>query len=318
MLTTSSTIPVPLSSDLNRSVTHGIERGYEFLASQCCPQWGFQSLNRRTLLKSTSVKPHPREAFSSILIANLLGETEAAQRLRDDLVDIITPWFTDGYFRFFVNRDSPAADINTTALGLSLLLEYGDLSLDTAARPIDQIVENSDENGIFQLYLDDEPQAGQESELADSVANLNVLYMLAMTGRSPDGECSYKTIQQELISRSYLAGTLYYPSPDSFLFFLARLVRNFPALGLQWRVELVRAAAERLPAPARPIELAMRIFTARSLGLFCDHHIQQLLAAQDQDGSWETDLLLEDGQGQPLLASRSLTTAFCLCALEAS
>ncbi|MFW7381560.1 MAG: hypothetical protein ACOH5I_22320 [Oligoflexus sp.] len=290
-----------------------IDRGYQFLQQELSPQNGFQSLwETERWQKDPSIGKH--ENFSSLLIANLLGHNSKAEAIRDHLLRILKRQNQGGFTNFFRGTSPVPNDIHSSCLSLEFLLEYGEISPVQAFSAIDRIVANTDQLGVMRLYL--EPEVEPLSNVTDPVACLNALYLLNLVGRSEEGEPTYRFVQNYLISRRYLQGTLYYPGAESFLFFLTRLVSHFPFLKLQWAIELKRAVYECASDNAQALELAMRIYTCHHLGMLNQQEIRRLLSMQDYDGSWPSEMLLEDGQGRPLLGSRALTTAFALAALE--
>lgn len=291
-----------------------IERGYAFLHQQLSPEHGFQSLwEPNRWQQDSSVGRY--ENFSSALIANLLGHNPKADSIRDQLLRTLKAQSQSGFMNFFQEQGKIPNDIHTSCLSLEFLLEYGEISSQEAMAAIDQIVTNTDDQGVLRLYI--EPQHECLHAVTDAVACLNALYLLNLVGRSEECEPTYRYVQNYLISRRYLEGTRYYPGAESYLFFLTRLMNHFPFLKLQWAFELKRAVNECLTSQRQALQLAMNIYASQHLGNVSQTDVKLLIQLQDADGGWPSEMLLEDGQGRPLLGSRALTTAFALFALEA-
>jgi len=288
-------------------------QGYAFLQQQLCIDNGFQGIWKEDRWQDDPLLAR-YENFSSLLIASLLGHNPKAVEIRDHLIRILRLQSQNGFMNFFRGTSPIPNDIHSTCLCLEFLLEYGEISPALANNAIDRIVANTDQLGVMRLYI--EPEVERLNSVTDPVACLNALYLLNLVGRSEEGQATYQFVQNYLISRRYLSGTRYYPGAESFLFFLTRLVIQFPFLKLQWAFELKRAARECVTNSPKALELAMRIYLANHLGFACQQDLKRLLKLQQSDGGWPCEMLLEDGQGRPLLGSRALTTAFALVALE--
>ena len=287
-----------------------IEQGYRYLRSEMMNDLLFKSCLGRPRKPSCE---HNQDLFSTLLIANLIGSHPVAETLRGLILDGISQIHDQGLFRFLRQYDATIPyDVNSTSLGLSFLIEFGQLPYELVDRVLDQIINNTSDRGVIRVYLSDD----KLDEIVDPVVALNVLYLANMFERGEDVAATQKYVQDILISRRYNQGTYFYRSPDAFLFFFARLVNHFPYLKLQWGYELKRAVLERLGTRANAMELAMRLYMGRSLGLDIHNHVERLLQQQGADGSWPSEVLLENEKGNPLLAGSILTTAFALYALE--
>ncbi|KAJ6485405.1 hypothetical protein C8R47DRAFT_1130088 [Mycena vitilis] len=122
-----------------------------------------------------------------------------------------------------------------------------------------------------------------------------------------------------LMNRAYIEGTRYYPSPDAFLFFFARLLEENPDSDIH-RVAftVLRARVmERANAEADALALGMRMYAFNTLGVDHDDlYLQRLLQMQQDDGSWPTGWLCRYGKTGTKLGNKYLTTALAAMILE--
>ncbi len=294
----------------NQTTSRAIERGYQYLRSQLMSDRLFKSCLGKPQKPSCE---HNEELFSTLLIANLISNHPLAEELRSMILSGLIPHQDQGRFRFLKNQQSHLPfDVNSTSLGLSFLIEFGQLPYETVDRVVDQLLQNTNDRGLIRVYLSED----KLDEIVDPVVALNVLYLVNMFERGEAAAKTQKYVQDVLISRRYNQGTYFYRSADAFLFFFARLVNHFPYLKLQWGYELKRAVMERLGTRANAMERAMRLYMCKSLGIDAAYQAEQLLALQKPDGSWPSEVLLENEHGSALLAGSSLTSALALYSLE--
>lgn len=156
----------------------------------------------------------------------------------------------------------------------------------------------------------------------DPVVCVNVLRLFYHYGRGMDAKLSPTKLwlYQVLKYRAHEGGTRYYQSPDSFLFFISRLLsENVDQEFSQAVGDTLRACLqERVNAPGDALEIAMRIVACRSMNVECDLRLQtrRLLSLQQADGGWQIGWLCRTGKQGISIGNRGLTTALALKALE--
>ncbi|KAJ7618110.1 hypothetical protein DFH06DRAFT_1434673, partial [Mycena polygramma] len=204
-------------------------------------------------------------------------------------------------------------DLDTTSLALILLPSKSDVAhsiLDEMLLP-----NRITEEGITTVYFDDTRRQ------TDPTVSVNVVRCFYHHGRGNEPALgpTKAWICATLIDRAYVEGTRYYPSPDAFLFFFARLLEENPGSDIH-RVAftILRARVmERANAEADALALGMRMYAFNTLGIdHDDGYVQRLLQMQQDDGSWPTGWLCRYGKTGTKLGNKYLTTAFAARALE--
>ena len=124
-------------------------------------------------------------------------------------------------------------------------------------------------------------------------------------------------MENVLIHRAYIGGTLYYKTPETFLFFLARLMRD--AAEVRQRLGQIFSAriSELFGTKSDALALAMRIIAAASMALTHKPDVHHLLSMQQLDGSWTEGWFYKYGSSGLLIGNDGVTTALALQALEA-
>lgn len=125
-------------------------------------------------------------------------------------------------------------------------------------------------------------------------------------------------LQSMLLSRSYLQGTRYYPSPDCCLGFIGRLLRSSSDAHLHMTLGplLKSRVRERVGLGGSALELAMRISTCTQMGINCENDRRALLDMQCEDGSWEAGWMYQYGTSKVKVGNCGVTTAMAVAALS--
>lgn len=154
----------------------------------------------------------------------------------------------------------------------------------------------------------------------DTVVNVNVLACFYSFGRGHQLEHTLQVVQDELLRRTYVQGTRYYPSPDCCLFFFGRLLQSSPDVHLNATLGslLKERTRERVGQGGSALDLAMRILTCSSLGLNCSIDRLALLDLQCEDGGWEAGWFLAYGSTGLKFGNRGVTTTMAIKAIAAS
>lgn len=112
-------------------------------------------------------------------------------------------------------------------------------------------------------------------------------------------------------------GTLYYSTPEAFLFFFSRLLQSSQALQHRLAPLFRRRVTERFGAEGDSLALAMRVIAAASVGLIDRLDLNRLLSLQQQDGSWVDGWFYKYGSSGRLLRNDGVTTALGIRAIQA-
>jgi len=205
------------------------------------------------------------------------------------------------------------ADVDCTSVGLAVLAAAGAVTPAVLHRGLQRIAANTDRDGVIEVYLDPEPE---RAGIIDPVVCANALYLLAMYERDHEAEPTREFLHHALVSGACIRGTRYYPSEDTLLCRVARLVRAYPDRYEQIRKPLVSRLRQRLGISSQPLEIAQRIIPGSQLGLPVVRDRQRLCHSQLPDGSWPIDAYFRYGRSRIYFGSEVLSTAFCVRALD--
>ena len=124
-------------------------------------------------------------------------------------------------------------------------------------------------------------------------------------------------VRDMLLHRTHLQGTRYYPSPDSFLFFVGRLLQSSDDEYLQMMLGalLKERTQERVGQNGSALDIAMRITVCKWLNLDSGEDCHTLLDMQCEDGGWEAGWVYRYGSTGVRLGNRGVTTAMAIRAL---
>ena len=199
--------------------------------------------------------------------------------------------------------------MDTTSYGLSVLLSRYAIDMSIANSAADDIVKNTDRDGIVKVYLGTEKV---DSPL-DHVAAANVLYFTNQLGRGEEVKPTEEWLVEVLNSGALLKGSRYYHSPDAFLYFLSRSLK-YPRLREKFAPKLRKYLDERIGSTEYPLDLAMRISTSNELGIKSPE--RKLLLDQQNDGAWPADSIYHYGSKEGYFGSKVISTAFAVEALS--
>lgn len=273
----------------------------------------FRTLNggRRDLQDGRTAPP---ESFSPAVIADLLLGLSGADRVVEPVLEMLRAELREAPALFFFKDHALLpADADCTAIAASLLLRAGGAE-GPARRALDLILANVGEGGVIATYFD---ASGERAGILDPVVCANALYLAHQLGRGAEAAPTAAYLRRFLVEEGYLEGTRYYPAPETFLYFLGRLVFAFPGPCAALR-EPLRRAVEALPRTTRhPIDLAQRILLRRACGLPTGAEAALLRHLQGDDGAWPADSLFRYGRRSIYFGSAALSTAFAAAALAA-
>lgn len=270
---------------------------------------------------SEIITPTLMETFSSMLVLDLLVDTEVDTRITEHLARYLEAHRKDGMFWFFEDPSLVPPDVDSVAVGLAALARAGavDPSDEAESAVIDRVVSNCTSDGIIQVYF---PPRENREQRVDPVVCANALRLLYLAERGHEARKTEDFLYSVLESRAYMQGTRYYPMPETFLYFLSRAMSASRALQerfLPLMRERVRESLDHEGAASKqPLFAALRLIAANAVGHDDPDDTRTLVDTQRPDGSWEAHPLGTTGGRRLRLyfGSRPLTTAFALHALS--
>jgi len=289
-------------------IEKAVEQGWRYLESE--HQNGHFPSYISTSRDMIQPQISTREIFSTLVITDTILKNKPYNETTRAILQYIEQKKQQGQFTFFEDRSVYPPDTDANALGYSVLLEAGRVTEQDAHQVLNLILNHRDENGLVQVWLSkDRPNR------IDPVVGANALYLATLLGRSSEIAQTEKWLIETLDSNSYLTGSRYYQSPDSFLYFMGRLIK-FPELAEKMKAKLAIHTQQRIEKTEYPLDLAMRTALADTLGVSNELEKQKLLQLQEQGGSWPADSLFHYGNQQGYFGSKAMTTAFSIKALE--
>lgn len=253
-----------------------------------------------------------------MIVADLLLGMPEFRELATGIVEMLERELGDDeLFYFFKDHSRLPADADCTAIGLSVMLRTEPLLAETAHVALDRILANSDSKGVVETYFD---PTGERSGLVDPVVCANVLFLAHQLDRQDELLASEDYVVETLVDGSFLAGTRYYPSPETFLYFVTRVVRAFPNSRLSQRIRtsLRQAVIARVGTSTTPIDMAQRVLVCAWLGLSNKGEATMLAKLQDEFGAWPADSLFQYGRTKVHFGSSGLSTSMAIAALQAA
>lgn len=222
--------------------------------------------------------------------------------------------FKNGLWNYFyedpilTTKNFPAdADTTSTAylaLPERYLSEVADVHL-----ILDKMASNRNSEGIMQTYFcDDRPRTAPE-------VCVNILRAFYRFGRGGDPRIR-KTedwVVQCLENRAYLYGNRVYSTPETFLYFTARLYTECGKGALNDRLRGIREAlVEQINTPTNPLSLALRLSACQVIEVdpvVYRQDLRRFLLLQEQDGGFPAGHFCCIGRTGARIGNRGLTTA---------
>jgi hypothetical protein len=292
-----------------------IKRAVKFLREQGAPQ-GFPSfISSETSF--THAVASPEEVFTPMLVLNSFADAGLTAPDEERELERVYKSFTpEGLVHFFADRSRLVADIDCTCVALELMVKHGawlpfdiDVTLDTIAA-------NVDATGVLRVYIGDDPS---RQDRVDAAACANALYLFYLLEREEDIAASEEYVWQHLTGPNFALGTRYYGSPDIFLLFLSRVVRDFGLAYRRFASALENRLHERFATPnSSVLELSARVSAAANLGLAAEQDLSELVRYQRADGSWPAAPCFRFGRQERYFGGDSLSTAWGVRALSVS
>ena len=185
-------------------------------------------------------------------------------------------------------------------------------------------------DGIIQTYFDvTRPRIGTCSKnvpctlypltcwyILDPIVCVNVLTFFSSNGRGGELKETFNWVYGVLKNRAYTSGTYYYYGPDTFFYFLSRLL----SVSIYARQRLGQLFAKRITehfgAEGDALALAMRVYAAAVVDLCDSRDYERLRKTQETDGSWPMGWVYKYGATGTLIGNTGLTTAIAVSAIR--
>lgn len=135
-------------------------------------------------------------------------------------------------------------------------------------------------------------------------------------GRGRELRETFNWVYEVPKNRAYTSGTLYYYGPDTFLYFLSRLLSVSIYARQRIGQLFAKRVAEHFGAEGDALALAMRIHAAAAVDVCDSRDYERLGKMQNADGSWPTGWIYKYGARDILIGNQGLTTALAVSAMR--
>ncbi|MBI5389284.1 hypothetical protein HZB01_02800 [Candidatus Woesearchaeota archaeon] len=255
---------------------------------------------------------HPEIGSSFLILEHALKHTPESLATQA-VVEACLRKMRDGLFSFYADENLLPQDTDTTAWAVSTLFEMQKIGEAALHKSIDLVVGNIDGDGVIKVYFD--PEKYGRVNWRDHVALANVLYLLNLDKRVGEAFPSLVYVSDALRKGDYENGSRYYQSPDMFLYALGRLMK-FPEMKSLFEDGLKKELSRRIGQTEYPLDLAMRVTTAKVVGLENGEERRKLMSMVRIDGSFPPDAIYHYGSKAGYFGSSFITTVFAIEALR--
>lgn len=294
-------VVVPARQD---AALEDFEQSLAFMESQFDAQAGFPS-HLSDYRDFSRPYRSPPEVFTTGIIAQCLVDAGATSRILDGCLRLMKQAFNaEGFVHFFQDRRLLDADLDCTAVAHSLCLRLG-AGESNVGRTVDALLSNTNEEGVLEVYYRASPE---HRGRVDHCVLANVMYLLCQLDRFEAAAPSWRCLTEFLESDAYLFGTRYYPSPDVFLYFVSRLVRDFPEPRATLLEPLRKRLLDRQGADTPCFDRALRIAACANVGLAAGEDLLVVASARRDDGSWAISPFFRYGRTPRYFGSEALST----------
>lgn len=201
----------------------------------------------------------------------------------------------------------PDADTTSTAY-LSLPERYLSTVPD-AKLVLNEMASNLDSDGIMQTYFD----AERPRTTPEVCCNILRVFHRFGCGSDPRIKETEEYVVSCLNNNACLNGNRHYSTPESFLYFVARLYAETDSISLRKRLGAIEEQLqERLDVPTNPLALALRLSACQFVGIKAQLYrrdLDRLISLQDDDGGWPAGHFCCIGRTGARIGNRGLTTA---------
>ncbi|KAL9113180.1 MAG: hypothetical protein Q9187_007658 [Circinaria calcarea] len=208
----------------------------------------------------------------------------------------------------------PDADTTSTAY-LSFPVRYLSMFPDVHL-VLEKMTMNLDLDGIMQTYFD----PTRPRTTPEVCCNILRVFHKFGFGSDPRIKKTEDYIVDCLYNNACLNGNRHYSTPESFLYFVARLYAETRCESLRKRLNAVKAQLqERLNVPINPLALALRLFACQSVDIDSQLYrkdLETFMSLQDEDGGWPAGHYCRVGRTGARIGNRGLTTALAVRILQ--
>lgn len=180
----------------------------------------------------------------------------------------------------------------------------------------EKMITNLDRDEIMQTYFD----PTRPRTTPEVCCNILRVFHKCGLGSDPRTKKTEDYIVNCLNNNACLNGNRYYSTPESFLYFVARLSAETRSESLRKRLNAVKARLqERLNVPTNPLALALRLFACQSVHIDSQLYrkdLETLMSLQDEDGGWPAGHFSCIGRTGARIGNRGLTTALVVRILQ--
>lgn len=301
-----------------------IAKGLNYLERTCRPITGFQNDCIGASRGDLQPRYFPEDVFTSLNALDLLGDV-LSSRCKSILKNFVKLEKSEtGTLNFNKYAYVIPDDVEDTSLYHYVFLKDGTLENDKRLVDVARLIYlNTDKNGIIQLYYP--PCEQRRRERLEAGCLSNTMRFLYFIGAAEEAEKTEDYLYDWLLSGKYLKGTRYYPSPDTFLFFCSKAVRENERARERFQPHLLQALRQRMGEEKFPLDLAFRIMALNNLDKFdCPEYsedvkkmVDMLKNMQDETtGAWPKDALFKLGGSDNFLGGQVVATLFSVAALK--
>lgn len=227
----------------------------------------------------------------------------------------------NGLWSYFVEapvlttRDFPPDADTTSTAYLSLPKRYISTVPDVHL-VLEKMTTNLDLDGIMQTYFD----PTRPHTTPEVCCNILRVFHKFGFGSDPRVKKTEDYVVNCLNNNACLNGNRYYSTPESFLYFVARLYVETRSESLRKRLNGIKAQLqERLNVPTNPLALALRLFACQSVNIdpqLYRKDLATLTSLQDEDGGWPAGHFCCFGKTGARIGNRGLSTALAVRILQ--
>ena len=308
-----------LNMILNKEQESPEKKALSFVKNQCLSEQFFQSKISTTgsFEDPTQIRDPKSEVFSSIIILDLLIQFNLEKSFISPIAEFVQSSLKeDGTINFFKDPSLKKLfpnDVDCSAFGMSVLIKSGIVLPEKIQELASTIIKNVDQDGIIQVYFP--PRESREGRL-DPAFCANALYFLNQIGRGDEAKKTEDYLYAVLEKKEYLQGTRYYPSPDAFLYFIARMMQSSERIRDRFEPLLRRRIEERIGISNGLLECAFRLIISNQLDIHNKADRDTLLASQNVQGGFPAETFFRCGKHPVFFGSAAITSSFALAGLD--
>lgn len=252
----------------------------------------------------------PVECFTSAVIGQVLTDGGLEPPYLGELFDVVRTFMSDdGFIRFFLDESLFGMDVSATGVGHALLLDSGQV-YPRLRYTIDRLVAHTRPDGVIEAYASAEDE---HEGRTDECALASALYLLFLVGREGEAQPSFSLMTTTLVGGGFGS----HPCPDALLYFVSRIVRDFPRTHPELLQPIRRRLIERFGSDASCLDRAIRVAAADNVGILDVPDLEVVSRAQRPDGTWPAEPLFGCDRTRRCFGSEALSTAFAVRALVA-